>query len=166
MLSPGLSAQGSNQLCIALVARCHSEKNISSLLYLTSGFLPYHTYIFADFLIVILDIFFIARPVYLNLYYVMAKRYGNSSAHRRRRRTVDGKRQRLDERVRIRAEFKLRSALNMPALINERGAEFNIDIADSDASSYLRRVLRLEAELDPELYCCSPVSSADEGEEF
>ena len=94
----------------------------------------------------------------------MAKRRG--ATRQRQRRTLDGKSQRLDERVRTWAELKLRIAFNMPAIVNERGAQYEIDIADSDASSYLQRVLRLEAELDPELYCCSPVSSADEGEEF
>ena len=106
---------------------------------------------------------FIARPVYLNLFYVMARR---GKTRQRIRRTIAGTRKRIPERVRIWAQLKLRRALNMPALINERGADLVNDIADSAASSYLQRVCRLEGEYDPELYCCSEVSSNDSEDEF
>ena len=63
------------------------------------------------------------------------------------------------------AETKLRIALDLPALVKERGADFGL-IAYSAASSYLQRVCRLEGEYDPELYCCSEVSSNDSEDEF
>ena len=93
----------------------------------------------------------------------MAKRRGKP--RQRIRRTADGKRQRLAERVRCWAEAKLRETLDLPGLDKDRGSEFGV-IADPIASSFLYRVCRLEGEFDPELYCCSPVTSNDDEDEY
>ena len=93
----------------------------------------------------------------------MAKRYGKP--RQRIRRKVDGERERLIERVRCWAEAKLRHTLELPGLEKDRGADFGI-IADPIGSSYLQRVCRLEGEFDPELYCCSPVTSNDDEDEY
>ena len=94
----------------------------------------------------------------------MAKRRGKPQLYRRR--TLDGKRARIRERVRNWAELGLRAALGLPDLDSDRGAKLVSSIANFEASAYLRRVLQDEAELDPELYCCSSVSSNDNEDEF
>ena len=94
----------------------------------------------------------------------MAKRYGKN--RQRTRRSLNGKRERLLERIRCWAAVKLRIALDLPGLDNDRGSKFITDIADPIASSFLNRVCRLEGEFDPELYCCSPVTSNDDEDEY
>ena len=94
----------------------------------------------------------------------MAKRRGKT--RQRTRRTVDGRRARVRERVRNWAELRLRAAFGLPDLVANRGAKLVSTFANIEASAYLRRVLQEEAELDPELYCCSSVSSNDNEDEF
>ena len=94
----------------------------------------------------------------------MAKRRGQPQAYLRR--SLNGKRTRIAERVRNWATVRLRSALGLPDLISPEGDRYVITINDCEAFAYLRRILQGEADLDPELYCCSPVTSNDEGDLF
>ena len=94
----------------------------------------------------------------------MAGRRGKPQG--RRRRTIDTKRHRLEERVRVWAAVKLRAALDLPSVSNDGEREYVTAIADAEANAYLGKVCRLEGAEDVELYCCSPVSSNDSEDEY
>ena len=93
------------------------------------------------------------------LYDIMSKRRG--ATRQRQHRTIDAKRLRWPERNRIYRDARLRGILNLPP-----NPDYNNAIgASTDAQSFslLKLTLQRDAELDPELYCASPVT--DDGGE-
>ena len=101
----------------------------------------------------------------------MAKRYGKKQ--QRRRRTVDAKRSRYLERIRIFtvAEFTNHFIIDSDSKRDQHGrdehghhnAEGSCDTAS--ARAYFGRVLQQDAEWDPELYVLSPITDASDIED-
>ena len=100
----------------------------------------------------------------------MAKRRG---VHRHQRRTIDSKRTRFIERVRVYIRARLCSIFisdSDPECDQHGRDEYGLSGAlsaatDIEAIAFCRRIVDIDNAEDPELYCLSPVTD-DDGEEF